>query len=32
MNYAIAPDGIFWSIQGEGHLQGFQMAFLRLAG
>lgn len=23
---------IFWSIQGEAHLRGFQMAFLRLAG
>lgn len=31
-HYAITPNGIFWSIQGEGHLQGFQMAFLRLAG
>ena len=30
--YAIAPNGVFWSIQGEGHLRGFQMAFLRLAG
>jgi len=30
--YAIAPRGIFWSLQGEGHLQGFQQAFLRLAG
>jgi len=32
MRYAIAPNGIFWSIQGEGHLRGFQMAFVRLAG
>lgn len=32
MRYAIAPNGIFWSLQGEGHLRGFQMAFVRLAG
>ena len=32
MNYAIAPNGIFFSIQGEGHLRGTQMAFVRLAG
>lgn len=32
MRFAIAPKGIFWSIQGEGHLQGFQQAFLRLSG
>lgn len=30
--YPIAPNGIFWSIQGEGHLRGFQMGFVRLAG
>lgn len=30
--YSIAPNGIFWTINGEGHLQGFQQAFLRLAG
>lgn len=30
--YPIAPDGIFWSLQGEGHLRGFQMGFIRLAG
>jgi len=30
--YPVAQDGIFWSIQGEAHLRGFQMAFLRLAG
>jgi len=30
--YALASDPIFWTIQGEGHLRGFQMAFLRLAG
>lgn len=32
MKFSIAPNGVFWSIQGEGHLQGFQQAFLRLAG
>lgn len=32
VRYPIAPDGIFWSIQGEGHLRGFQMGFCRLAG
>lgn len=30
--YPIAPNGIFWSIQGEAHLRGVQMAFIRLAG
>jgi len=30
--YPLAPNPIFWTIQGEGHLRGFQMAFLRLAG
>lgn len=30
--YSLAPSGIFWTIQGEGHLRGFQMAFVRLAG
>jgi 7-carboxy-7-deazaguanine synthase len=30
--YPIAPNGIFWTLQGEGHLRGFQMAFVRLAG
>lgn len=30
--YPIAPGGIFWSLQGEGHLRGFQMGFVRLAG
>lgn len=32
MRYPIAPNGIFWSIQGEAHLCGFQMGFVRLAG
>lgn len=32
MKYAIAPNGIFWSLQGEAHLRGFQMMFVRLAG
>lgn len=30
--YPIAPGGIFWSLQGEGHLRGFPMGFIRLAG
>jgi len=30
--YPLAPNGVFWTIQGEGHLRGFQMAFIRLAG
>lgn len=30
--YPIAPNGIYWTIQGEKHLCGFQMAFVRLAG
>jgi 7-carboxy-7-deazaguanine synthase len=28
----LAPNPVFWTINGEGHLRGFQMAFLRLAG
>lgn len=32
IKYPLAPSPIFWTIQGEGHLRGFQMAFLRLAG
>jgi len=30
--YPVMKDGVFWSVQGEGHLRGFQMTFLRLAG
>ncbi len=30
--FALAPNPIFWTIQGEAHLRGFQMCFLRLAG
>lgn len=30
--YPLSPDPIFWTLQGEGHLRGFQMAFVRLAG
>jgi organic radical activating enzyme len=30
--YPLAKDGVFWTLQGEGHLRGFQMAFVRLAG
>ena len=30
--YNLAPNPIFWTIQGEGHLRGFQMCFIRLAG
>lgn len=29
---ALAPNPIFWTIQGEAHLRGFQMCFVRLAG
>jgi organic radical activating enzyme len=32
MKYPLARNGIYWTIQGEGHLRGFQMCFLRLAG
>jgi 7-carboxy-7-deazaguanine synthase len=30
--YPLAPDGVFWTLQGEGALQGEPMAFVRLAG
>lgn len=32
MRYPLARNAIFWTIQGEGHLRGFQMCFVRLAG
>jgi organic radical activating enzyme len=32
MEYALAPQGVYWSHQGEGHLRGFGMVFIRLAG
>lgn len=32
MRYPLSSNPIFWTIQGEGHLRGFQMCFVRLAG
>jgi 7-carboxy-7-deazaguanine synthase len=32
VKYPLAPHGVFWTIQGEGALQGEPMAFIRLAG
>lgn len=32
MTYPLTGNPIYWTIQGEGHLRGFQMAFIRLAG
>lgn len=32
ISYPLAPNAIFWTLQGEGHLRGFQMVFIRLAG
>ena len=32
MEYKLSPNPIFWSHQGEAHLRGFGMVFLRLAG
>ncbi len=30
--YRLAPQGVWFSVQGEAHLRGFAMAFVRLAG
>jgi 7-carboxy-7-deazaguanine synthase len=30
--YPLAKDSTWWALQGEGHLRGFQMLFIRLAG
>lgn len=30
--YPLAADGVWWTLQGEGHLSGTPMAFVRLAG
>ena len=32
MRYPLAPNGVWFAQQGEGHLRGFNMAFVRLAG
>jgi organic radical activating enzyme len=32
VRYPLAKNAIFWTIQGEGHLRGLQMCFVRLAG
>lgn len=32
MRYPLAPNPVFWTIQGEAHLRGFQMTFVRLGG
>src|SRR5438552_1906933 len=32
MRYALAANGVFWTIQGEGALLGEPMVFVRLAG
>src|SRR4051794_10222123 len=30
--YPLAPNGIFWTLQGEGAMRGVPMVFIRLAG
>ncbi len=32
MKYPLSSNPVFWTIQGEGHMRGFQMCFVRLAG
>jgi 7-carboxy-7-deazaguanine synthase len=32
LKYPLAPQGVFWTLQGEGALAGEPMAFVRLAG
>ena len=32
LRYSLSPDPVFFSLQGEAHLRGFQMTFIRLAG
>jgi len=32
VKYPLTSNPVFWTIQGEGHLRGFQMCFVRLAG
>ncbi len=32
MNYPLSPNGVFWTINGEGMFTGRQMCFIRLAG
>lgn len=32
MRYPLTSNPVFWTIQGEGHLRGHQMCFVRLAG
>ncbi len=32
MHYPLTNNPVFWTIQGEGHMRGMQMCFVRLAG